>query len=175
MTKVIVKRATPEDIEAVIQNIREADKQEIRAATGLSHDIVLRMVLERCDDVWTGFVDDDVVAIFGMHVISFVTGAAVPWLISTHNIEKHNKTFLRYCKPVFQKMCDNLNSLVNYVDDRNELAKQWLKWLGFTFSDKEIVVRGVKVLYFYKYIQGVYKDIQPILDDIGPVWITDLS
>ena len=63
----------------------------------------------------------------------------------------------------------------NFVPKDNKVTIKWLKWLGFEFSDKEIVVRGVKVLYFYKYIQRVYKDIQPLLDDIGPLWITDLS
>ena len=52
---------------------------------------------------------------------------------------------------------------------------EWLKWLGFSFKNKKIIVKDVELLYFYKKIHRVSKDIQPILGDIGPIWTTEIS
>lgn len=146
MTKAIVKRAVAADVEAVILNIRDADKREIEDASGVDYATQLRKAFNTNDDVWAAFIDDEIVAIFGMAIYSYVTGSAVPWLISTKAVEKHQVTFLKYCRPVFKKLCYGLDSLVNYVDDRNELAKKWLAWLGFTLH--EPVPFGVKMMPF---------------------------
>jgi hypothetical protein len=146
VTKVIVKKTTIEDVEVLIERIRLADKREIECATGLPHYESIIKACETCDEVWSAFVDGDLIAVFGMNVISYVTGSAIPWFISTHEIEKHQIVFLKFCRPVFKKMCSNLNSLVNYVDDRNDLAKNWLKWLGFKLHDP--VPFGVEMMPF---------------------------
>jgi hypothetical protein len=129
--KALVKRATQEDLKEVIANIREADKEEIESASGLSYEKTLERILDTCDDCWAGFADGDLIAIFGVHVKSSLSGYGIPWMISTKKIEKHGKLFLRYCRPVFERMCVNMDVLVNYVHDRNDVAKMWLKWLGF--------------------------------------------
>ena len=97
------------------------------------------------------------------------------WFLASDKIDDDWKYFIKRTKKWANYFLSDYEFVYNFVPESNKPTIKWLKWLGFTFSDKEIVVRGVKVLYFYKYIQGVYKDIQPILDDIGPVWITDLS
>lgn len=137
MTRILVRRTRIEDVEYLIDHIREADKKEIEAVTGKPFFESVFMALEYGDEAWTGLYGDKVMAIFGMHVTSYVTGHAVPWLISTHHVEEHPKVFLRYCKPVFKKLCVGLDFLVNYVDDRNVLAKQWLTWLGFKLEEPE--------------------------------------
>lgn len=131
MDKVIVKRATKEDLQYVIDNIRIADLEELESASGKPYQETLKTILDTCDDCWAGFVNGDLVAIFGIYVKSSLSGYGIPWLISTKNIENHAKTFLKYCKPVFKKMCKNIDVLVNYVHDRNKMAKTWLEWLGF--------------------------------------------
>lgn len=146
MTDISVTRATEADIEFVIANIREADRLEVEAASGAGHGQILRNTLHLSDEVWVGKADDDIVAVFGVHVVSFATGKAIPWLISTTLIEKHSRDFLRYCRPVFKKMCAGYDFLINYVDDRNVAAKIWLKWLGFTLH--EPVPYGAQLLPF---------------------------
>ena len=65
--------------------------------------------------------------------------------------------------------------LSNFVLAENKIAIRWLKWLGFSFKSKKIIVKDVELLYFYKKIHRVSKDIQPILGDIGPIWTTEIS
>ena len=39
-----------------------------------------------------------------------------------------------------------------------------------------MLVKDVKVLYFYKRLQDVVKiGMQPVLNDLGPAWKTELS
>ena len=65
--------------------------------------------------------------------------------------------------------------IINFPLVEHKKNIRWLKWLGFDFKKQKILVKNVEVLYFYKKIQGVSKDIQPIIGDIGPTWTTDLS
>ena len=57
----------------------------------------------------------------------------------------------------------------------NKKTIRWLKWQGFSFKDKELIVNGIEMLYFYRQIRSVSNEIQPVLGDIGPKWTTDLS
>jgi hypothetical protein len=151
--KALVKRATQEDLKEVIANIREADKEEIESASGLSYEKTLERILDTCDDCWAGFADGDLIAIFGVHVKSSLSGYGIPWMISTKKIEKHGKLFLRYCRPVFKRMCVNINYLCNYVHDRNDVAKAWLDWLGFEL--KEPRPYGSKGELFRKFVMNL--------------------
>lgn len=149
MTRILVRKTTVDDVEYLINNIREADRLEIVAVTGQPHFESIIRAVQYCDEAWTGLIDDKIIAVFGVHVISYVTGSGVPWLLSTRHVEEHPRTFLKYCKPVFKKLCVGLDSLVNYVDERNVLAKQWLQWLGFKLDDP--VPFGVEQRPFHRF------------------------
>lgn len=130
-----MRKIQKEDIDFVVENIRAADKREIEDASGLNHIQALERIYKMTENAWTGLVNGEIVAIFGVQKISTLTGLGIPWMISTHGIEKHWLTFTRHCKPVFGKMIEGCAELTNFVDDRNDLAKLWLKWLGFTLLE----------------------------------------
>lgn len=153
MTRILVRKTKVEDVQYLIENIRDADKLEVEAASGLPHYESIIRALEYCDEAWTGLIDDKIVAIFGVHIISYVTGSGVPWLLSTKHIEENPRTFLKYCKPVFKKLCVDLNYLFNYVDERNILAKEWLKWLGFKLDDA--VPFGAELKPFHRFTMEI--------------------
>lgn len=135
--RAIVRKIKKEDIDFVIENIRDADKREIQDASGLNYKDSLRRIYKMNENAWTGEVDGEIVAIFGVQMASYLTGNGIPWMISTKGIEKHALTFTRHCKPVFKMMTKECKNLFNFVDDRNDLAKMWLKWLGFELLDPQ--------------------------------------
>lgn len=137
MTKVLVKRATAEDVEEVIRNIRDADRLEIESATGKPYDEVLRGLPKLCDEMWAGFADGKCGVLFGFQKPTFVSEHTVAWLISTKMVDAEAITFIRNSKKVFGLMCKGHEYLFNFVDSRNKLAIRWLKWLGFTIYDPE--------------------------------------
>jgi c-di-GMP-related signal transduction protein len=64
--------------------------------------------------------------------------------------------------------------LSNYITEEHTKSIRWLKWQGYNFS-KPMLVKNVKVLYFYKRLHNVVKKgTQPILEEIGPLWTTEL-
>lgn len=137
MKHALVRKIQKEDIDFVIANIRDADKREIEDASGLNYKDSLRRIYAMNENAWTGLVDGEIVAIFGVQMASYLTGNGIPWMISTKGIEKHALVFTRHCKPVFKKMTSHCKQLFNFVDDRNELAKMWLKWLGFKLEEPQ--------------------------------------
>jgi hypothetical protein len=143
---VVVRRIKKEDVDFVIRNIREADKRELEDVSGLNYKDTLKEIYLISENAWTGLVDDEVVAIFGVQMVSYLTGRGVPWLISTKGVEKYSITFLRHSKPVLKKITGHCRQLVNFVDDRNKLAKLWLQWLGFVLDDP--IPYGAKSLPF---------------------------
>ena len=147
MTKrVLIKKIRKEDIDFVIENIRDADKRELEAASGLNYKTCLDRIYSMNDNAWTGFADNEIVAIFGVQMASYITGNGIPWMISTKAIEKNAILFIRHCKPVFKIMVKDCKTLINFVDDRNDLAKMWLRWLGFKLEDP--IPYGAKQLPF---------------------------
>jgi hypothetical protein len=139
---------TREDIDYVIKNIRDADRREVEDAQGVDIKEALQNLYHIKNNAWTGLVDGNIVAIFGVQRLSFITDFGVPWMLGAKNMDKYWITFARHCKPVFKLMSENFSELANYVDDRNDLAKLWLKYLGFQLS--EPLAHGAKNLPYRK-------------------------
>ena len=117
--------------------VRHADRQEISEALGIP-------MLEALQECALGsckaskiVVEGRVVAVFGDAIHSILGQIGVPWLISTINVERYPKAFLRVCKPEVAEMLTRHRELINFVDIRNTAAIRWLKWLGFDFSQPE--------------------------------------
>lgn len=110
---------------------RQADRDEVMAAHGWTLAEGLRHSLAVSTMAWTGMVGDDPVAMFGVAPASLVSGKGIPWLLGTEDVPIHQMAFLRKNKPIVRQMNDLYPILENWVDDRNELSKRWLAWLGF--------------------------------------------
>jgi hypothetical protein len=67
-----------------------------------------------------------------------LTGSyGVPWLVGTTLMEQNEFVFIRENRRQFRQFMDLYRLLVNYVDDRHDAAKRWLRWLGFTLEPPE--------------------------------------
>ena len=90
-------------------------------------------------------------------------------------LDKHYKYFLKRNKKWLYYLEENYEYLCNYITEEHHTSIRWLKWQGFNFS-KPMLVKNVKVLYFYKRLHDVVKiGMQPVLNDLGPTWKTELS
>ena len=123
--------ATAEHIEAMLPHVRQADVDEFLATNGWSPRRVLETGLRTSTFACAGLINGEVVTIFGVAPASMIGGNGIPWLVSTHLVEKYQKTFLRGSRHALQAMLDVYPRLENYVDERNYTAKAWLHWLGF--------------------------------------------
>ena len=137
----------PEDIPAILRDVRQADIDEIVEGLGVSLERELLSGINDSLNARKIVVDGHIVAVFGDAVHSLLGSVGVPWLISTNHVERHARAFLKVCKPEVQGMLTRHRHLINYVDARNTSAIRWLKWLGFDFG--EAVPYGPKRLPFF--------------------------
>lgn len=147
--RVEVREATADDIPAIAGAMRAADRAEIEASHGHTPDAALRSSLQHSTAAWVGVIEGVPVCMFGVGPISILSGRGAPWMLGTDHIDKWPRTFLRRCRPCVAAMLAVYPYLENYVDDRNEKSKQWLRWLGFALAEKPVTLpNGVAFRHF---------------------------
>lgn len=127
--------ATLAHAEAMAPHLRQADRDEIWAASMSLPADSLRNGVMASRDAWAGLIDGEVACLFGVAPQSLMTGSGYAWMLATPLIERHQLLFLRRCRPMVAEMLCGFNYLHNYVDARNAKAIRWLRWLGFTIHD----------------------------------------
>lgn len=129
--EIIVKPAGFEHVEDFARAPREADVQELKAASGATPRQALLYGVRFSTVAWAAYVEDEPLCMLGVAPQSVLLGVGTPWCIGTALLERHQFAFLRRNREYVGKMLDRYEHLVNYVDDRHRLAKRWIKWLGF--------------------------------------------
>ena len=125
------------DAESLAPRLREADRQEIYALTGLEPEPALQSCLNCSDGECYSVRDletDIPFALFGTSPNGEDTGYGMIWFLGSGDLFKKNKvSFLRNSEFWVQKLFENYDLLYNVVDARNTLHIRWLKWLKFKF------------------------------------------
>lgn len=132
--KITVMEATADHAALLVPRIRLADRKEIYAASGRRVEAKIFDALDHSDMAWSGWAGDTVHVIFGVARLSFAGTAAQPWLIASSGIEDHQIAFLRRCRRYARQMLTVADRLENFVDRRNHVAIDWLRWVGFTID-----------------------------------------
>lgn len=143
---VSILKATLEHVKEIAPVIREADKNEVFAASSLDVEKALTQSIDVNGYHYSGFVDGKLICIFG---IARIENIGVPYLLGTDEIEKHKRIVAVYSKGFIDKYKREFDYMVNFVDARNELAIKWLKWLGFTIHEAQSF--GYLGLPFHKF------------------------
>lgn len=124
-------------VELLVPFIRQADADEIWAASQSTPRKALNQGVNCSTHAWTGVIDGVPACMFGVAPMSLVNGAGAPWMLASSLIEQHATPFLRRSKKCVKTMRTSYNYLVNYVDNRNTKAIEWLQWLGFELSEPQ--------------------------------------
>lgn len=159
-TDAFIRRPRDGDIEAMLPHIREADRQEVWAAGKLTPEIALRRGLAASDRAFTGVIDGEIVAMFGVTPGSILGGVGVPWMLGTEAIERHAVAFIRQSRPALWMMHARYDYLINFVDDRNKAAIRWLQWLGFHVEQP--VPMGPFRVPFRRFSRSIYDEVQDV-------------
>jgi hypothetical protein len=72
---------------------------------------------------------------FGVADLNILTGLGAPWLLGTDAVDRNYRQFLRRSLSWREQLSQRYDVLRNFVDDRNEVSKRWLEWMGFTLFD----------------------------------------
>ena len=136
------------DIRFILNNLRNQDKNELKAKYGkqwksLVFENINKLDKEHC---LIGCTDNNKpVLLYG--VVPHEGNIGVVWMLASQDIAKEQISFLKQSKEYIKSQNEKFSLLCNYVHCDNSLAIKWLKWLGFNFE-----VRGLgrkEFLFFY--------------------------
>tara|TARA_Y100000114_G_scaffold61725_1_gene56585 strand:- start:149 stop:619 length:471 start_codon:yes stop_codon:yes gene_type:complete len=131
------------------ENLRKEDIQEIQAVTGLPPLLSLLTGLKMSSvPLVICNADCKPVAMLGVvpnGLIGFI------WMVGTDDLKKISLSFLRNSKDVCDVLKGKHQILHNYVDKRNKLHINWLKWMGFSIINE--VNYGIENRKFYEFVK----------------------
>lgn len=122
------------DLFRMARYMRQADQNELRAASGLSPYMALERSFEATTDPYVGADERDrPVCMGGVVPVPGCPLRGVVWAVATNRVIHHRISFLRRSVPWVRLWQRQFPILTNAVDERNTVHIEWLKWLGFTF------------------------------------------
>jgi hypothetical protein len=151
--KIEIRDVEEDDIEVLVRNMREHDKQEVNAATKMGLRAAVETSVTMSTYAKTGLVNDELVCMWGVCPISLISSSGSPWMLGTDLIEKRQRIFLRRSKPWLEDIKKDYKHLENHVDERNILSVKWLKWLGFEMNEAQPY--GVHGELFHKFTMEI--------------------
>lgn len=150
MTGLVVVKSVMEHIGPIADNMREQDKNEIWAASkSKPHNALLRSYI-LSEKAWTVMNGDNPIIMFGVMLYGALSRTGSPWLLGTDDLVNHKRQFLVEGRKILRtEIMPDYSSLLNYVDARNTVSINWLRWLGFDIMDPEPY--GALGLPFHKF------------------------
>ncbi len=134
--------------------MRSADVRECWAANHYAPLDALKHSLYRTATPWTGMCSNNVMCIWGVGKVSYLSVEGIPWMLTSNLVNKHYREFLRRSPGLLKNMQKEVVVLTNMVDVRNIISIKWLKWLGFIIHDP--VPFGPDKMLFHPFIMENY-------------------
>jgi len=122
-------------VAAIAERMRAADAAEVMASSCRSPHDALMFSLTGSVQAWTATIDGAPEVMFGVADLNILTGLGAPWLLGTDAVDRNYRQFLRRSLSWREQLSQRYDVLRNFVDDRNEVSKRWLEWMGFTLFD----------------------------------------
>lgn len=127
-----VRPARLKDAVALAPRLRDADLQEIAARSGRSPEEVLREGIQAGQAFAVELASGEVCALFGVVATPEPKLGSV-WMLGSDSLFSIRFTFLRHSREWVKHLFQGYDLLGNFVDARNVVHVEWLKWLGFRF------------------------------------------
>lgn len=135
MPRIEIIPAAMDHVAPIAERMRPADVAEVLASSGKSPHEALMFSLTGSAQAWTAALDGQPEVMFGVADLNILTGLGAPWLLGTDAVERNYRQFLRRSLSWREQLSERYSVLRNFVDDRNEVSKRWLSWMGFTLFD----------------------------------------
>ena len=145
-----LRLATEVDCIYLSEHLRKEDIQEIKAVVGNLPPLLSLLIGHKLSAVPLVICDAESkpVAMLGVvpnGLIGFI------WMVGTDDLKKISLSFLRNSKDVCDVLKGKHQILHNYVDKRNKLHVNWLKWMGFTIINE--INYGIENRKFYEFVK----------------------
>ena len=132
------RRATRQDAAEMAPHVRVEDAAEVWGADGQTPYEALEWgILASGPEAWTVRFDGKIAAMWGVAPVSLISGMAVPWLLTTSEVDRHPRTFIRCCREALYDLRSRYATLMNRVDARYTKALRWAARMGFEVTGPE--------------------------------------
>lgn len=132
------RRKNEKDVLYILNHLRDEDLEEVKAVHGpFWKEKVFDSIMKTDFDVLLGVSRDKRIPVCmgGVwHLDKDPQGVGVVWLLSTPEVKNHKICLLRELKKEFKRYDKEFKILYNFIYFKNELAKNWLSWVGFCFD-----------------------------------------
>lgn len=133
----------------IARTMRDEDLVEVTASG--SNPVSAMMSGYRSEFALSVLSEGDIpLCMLGVNPLCKLTGAGVPWLLSSKYALQYKREFLEQSPPIIEEMLSVYPKLENYVHVKNRLSIRWLSWLGF-YVDKSQPVIMPSGETFYKF------------------------
>ena len=110
-------------------HMKQADREEVKASSGLEPLDVLLKSLELSEKAYAILAMDEVIALGGLVPLNKEVG--IPWALTSDKIALYPKQFCKITKKLLKGFHKSYPLLTNFCDARNHTTIRWLKWCGF--------------------------------------------
>lgn len=119
----------PWHVQELLADVRDEDRLEFEAVAGLPVDQEVNRALGMSESSCALVIAGKVAVLFGCMRLDDRIG--IPWMISSHHLTKHPRSFLWHCNHEISLMRQRYVLLLNYTDARYTAALKWMRWCGF--------------------------------------------
>lgn len=137
------------------KRLRQADLDEIQAASGVTPHLALRRGLEQSSECYSIIRPEaayEPLAMFGVVSVALNPSVGQVWFLGSDEIRLHSMEFLRKSKGWVHNFHASYPVLYNNIDARNTTHIKWLQWLGFQFIN-ELHNYGYEGRTFYHFVR----------------------
>lgn len=148
--------ATVDDVYDLAPRLRQADKDEVKASSNLDALGALLISME-CSEETNSIIapDGEVIGMFGVAPTPDPM-LGVPWMLASDRLPEVRKEFIPQSLEWVKEINARYPILYNYVAKDNTVAKRWLRYLGFNFTQLvEKFGHGQKPFYEFVRINDV--------------------
>lgn len=119
-----------EHMKDLAENIRDEDRVEIEASSGLPPLECIQRSLEWSTYARTLLLHGQVAAIYGLGPAPGQEHTGIAWAITSNVVSRHPKLFAQASREILAELLYRHPVLINAVDVRYAAAIRWLTWLG---------------------------------------------
>jgi len=150
-----IRVARYDDAAVIAPLLREADKREIAANSGLAPEVALKESYATSSEIRLACHSDGTpIAIFGIGPNPLQETMGIPWMVGTDELAKHSLPLVRDARKWVERQLSTYPILSNFVDSRNTTHLRWLRHIGFHIDETPKYIGVDPTVPFYQFIRS---------------------
>lgn len=135
--EVRIRKSVIGDVKYLAENLREADREELKLVGVECAEKAILYGFEAPESIcYTLEFKDKVVAMFGcVPMLGDANKAATLWMLSTNEVRKFPKRFMRLAKVYVEMFMGEYETLMNVIHPSNTLSMKLVKNLNAQFKN----------------------------------------